>query len=123
MSHLGRPDGKKTPKYSLQPVAPELEKLLGRPVTFLPDCVGKEVEETASHAKDGQVILLENLRFHPEEEGSFKDEAGKKVKVDKAQVETFRQGLTRLGDIYISECCWAGRVIHVNLVPMAFLNY
>ena len=103
MSHLGRPDGKPNPKYSLKPVVPELEKLLGKSVTFTDDCVGKQVEETVNSAKDGQVILLENLRFHAEEEGSSKDAEGKKVKADKAKVEEFRKGLTALGDVYISE--------------------
>lgn len=102
MSHLGRPDGKPNPKYSLKPVVPELEKLLGKDVIFTSDCVGKEVEETVNNAKDGQVILLENLRFHAEEEGSSKDEEGKKVKADKAKVDEFRKGLTALGDVYIS---------------------
>lgn len=105
MSHLGRPDGKANPKYSLKPVVPELEKLLGKSVTFTDDCVGKEVEETVNKAENGQVILLENLRFHAEEEGSSKDAEGKKVKADKAKVDEFRKGLTALGDIYISECC------------------
>jgi phosphoglycerate kinase len=104
MSHLGRPDGKPNAKYSLKPVVPELEKLLGTSVTFTEDCVGKQVEETVNKASDGQVILLENLRFHAEEEGSFKDDEGKKQKVDKAKVDEFRKGLTALGDIYISEC-------------------
>jgi phosphoglycerate kinase len=103
MSHLGRPDGKKNPKYSLKPVVPELEKLLGRNVIFVDDCVGKEVEETVNKASGGQVILLENLRFHPEEEGSYKDAEGKKVKADKEKVAEFRKGLTALGDIYISK--------------------
>lgn len=102
MSHLGRPDGKPNPKYSLKPVVPELEKLLGKSVTFTNDCVGKEVEDTVNNAKDGQVILLENLRFHPEEEGSSKDEQGNKVKADKTAVAELRKGLTALGDIYIS---------------------
>jgi phosphoglycerate kinase len=103
MSHLGRPDGKKNPKYSLKPVVPELEKLLSKSVIFTEDCVGKEVEETVNKASGGQVILLENLRFHPEEEGSYKDEEGKKVKADKEKVAEFRKGLTALGDIYISK--------------------
>lgn len=103
MSHLGRPDGKANPKYSLKPVVPELEKLLGRSVIFTNDCVGKEVEDTVNGAKDGQVILLENLRFHAEEEGSSKDEQGNKVKADKAAVDEFRKGLTALGDVYISK--------------------
>lgn len=104
MSHLGRPDGHANPKYSLKPVVPELEKLLGgKKVEFAPDCVGKEVEEIVSNASSGQVILLENLRFHAEEEGSSKDAEGKKVKANEAKVEEFRKGLTALGDIYISE--------------------
>jgi phosphoglycerate kinase len=104
MSHLGRPDGKANPKYSLKPVIPELEKLLdGKKVEMAPDCVGKEVEDIVNKASGGQVVLLENLRFHAEEEGSSKDADGKKVKADKAKVEEFRKGLTALGDIYISE--------------------
>jgi phosphoglycerate kinase len=102
MSHLGRPDGKPNSKYSLKPVVSELEKLLGKDVIFTEDCVGKEVEDTVNKASGGQVILLENLRFHAEEEGSSKDEEGKKVKADKAKVDEFRKGLTALGDIYIS---------------------
>jgi phosphoglycerate kinase len=87
----------------LKPVVPELEKLLGTSVEFAPDCVGKEVEDIVNKASGGQVILLENLRFHAEEEGSSKDADGKKVKADKAKVAEFRKGLTALGDIYISK--------------------
>lgn len=103
MSHLGRPDGKVNPKYSLKPVVPELEKLLGKKVEFAPDCVGPEVEEMVNKASGGEVILLENLRFHIEEEGSAKDADGNKIKADKAKVEEFRKGLTALGDVYISK--------------------
>lgn len=104
MSHLGRPDGQANPKYSLKPIVPELEKLLGgKKVIFAPDCVGKEVEDIVNKASGGEVVLLENLRFHAEEEGSYKDSEGKKVKADKAKVEEFRKGLTALGDIYISK--------------------
>jgi phosphoglycerate kinase len=103
MSHLGRPDGKKNPKYSLKPVVPKLKELLGRDVIFTEDCVGPEVEETVNKASGGQVILLENLRFHAEEEGSSKDADGNKVKADKEAVAQFRKGLTALGDIYISK--------------------
>src|SRR5213596_1454996 len=74
MSHLGRPDGEREAKYSLKPVADKLQELLGRPVKFLPDCVGPEVEASCAAAKPGDVILLENLRFHIEEEGKIKDE-------------------------------------------------
>ena len=104
MSHLGRPDGKPNPKYSLQPVVPELEKQLGggARVQFTQDCVGPEVEAAVNGAEDGQVILLENLRFHAEEEGSSKNAEGEKVKADEAAVDKFRKGLTALGDVYIS---------------------
>src|SRR6516165_10194937 len=67
-SHLGRPKGKPEPKYSLRPVAERLSKLLGKPVQFAPDCVGPEVTNIARSLKDGDVLLLENLRFDPEEE-------------------------------------------------------
>lgn len=104
MSHLGRPNGAVNAKYSLKPVVGELEKLLEKPVTFAPDCVGPEVEEIVNSAEPGSVILLENLRFHIEEEGSSKDKEGKKTKADKADVEAFRKGLTALGDVYVSKC-------------------
>ena len=79
MSHLGRPDGQKSVKNSLAPVIPVLEDMLKRPITFLDECVGKEVEEKVLAATGGQVIVLENLRFHAEEEGSGLDEKGNKV--------------------------------------------
>ncbi|KAL6250971.1 phosphoglycerate kinase [Rhinocladiella similis] len=116
MSHLGRPDGKKNPKYSLKPVVPELEKLLGKSVIFTDDCVGPEVEETVNKASGGQVILLENLRFHAEEEGSSKDAEGKKVKADKADVEKFRMGLTALGDIYVNDAFGTAHRAHSSMV-------
>lgn len=102
MSHLGRPNGAPSAKYSLQPVVLELEKLLGKSVTFAPDCVGSEVEAIVNEADNGAVILLENLRFHIEEEGSAKDKEGNKTKADKVKVEEFRKGLTALGDVFIS---------------------
>jgi len=116
MSHLGRPDGKANPKYSLKPVVPELEKLLGKKVEFAPDCVGKEVEDIVNKASGGEVILLENLRFHPEEEGSSKDAEGKKVKADKAKVEEFRKQLTALGDIYINDAFGTAHRAHSSMV-------
>src|SRR5881628_1177361 len=67
-SHLGRPKGKPEPKYSLKPVAGRLSELLGQPVQFAPDCIGAEVEEMVSHLRNGDALLLENLRFHAEEE-------------------------------------------------------
>ncbi|KAL2056001.1 hypothetical protein ABVK25_003643 [Lepraria finkii] len=116
MSHLGRPDGKADPKYSLLPVVPELEKLLGKTVIFTNDCVGKEVEETVNGVSDGGVVLLENLRFHAEEEGSSKDAEGKKVKADKAAVEQFRKGLTALGDVYINDAFGTAHRAHSSMV-------
>lgn len=91
MSHLGRPDGQRNEKYSLAPLVPVLESKLGggRRVTFLSDCVGPEVEAACADPRDGQIFLLENLRFHIEEEGSAKKD-GKKIKADKEKVKEFR---------------------------------
>ncbi|KAL1306659.1 hypothetical protein AAFC00_005333 [Neodothiora populina] len=116
MSHLGRPDGKVNPKYSLKPVVAELEKLLGKKVTFTSDCVGPEVEKTVNSVTDGGIVLLENLRFHAEEEGSSKDAEGKKVKADKAKVEEFRKGLTALGDVYINDAFGTAHRAHSSMV-------
>jgi phosphoglycerate kinase len=116
MSHLGRPDGKVNAKYSLKPVVPELEKLLGKKVIMTEDCVGPEVEKIVNEASGGEVILLENLRFHAEEEGSSKDSEGKKVKADKADVEKFRKGLTALGDIYINDAFGTAHRAHSSMV-------
>src|SRR5438034_11660666 len=67
-SHLGRPKGKPEPKYSLKPVAERLAELLGKPVQSAPDCIGPEVERLVSELRNGEVLLLENLRFRAEEE-------------------------------------------------------
>jgi phosphoglycerate kinase len=67
-SHLGRPKGGPDPKYSLRPAAKKLEELLGKPVAFAADCVGAEAEGKSKALKDGEVLVLENVRFHPEEE-------------------------------------------------------
>ena len=72
MSHLGRPDGQVVEKYSLKPVATKLSELLKKDVTFLNDCVGEEVKKAVLAGDNGQVFLLENLRFHVEEEGKGK---------------------------------------------------
>ena len=105
MSHLGRPDGKAIAKYSLKPVADVLPKLLGKPVTFLADCVGPAVEAACAKgvAKNGAVILLENLRFHIEEEGKIKNEDGTSTKADPKAVEAFRASLSKLGDVYVND--------------------
>lgn len=116
MSHLGRPDGKVVEKYSLEPVAGELEKHLGKPVTFLPDCVGPDVEKAVNAAEPGSVILLENLRFHIEEEGSVKNKDGTKTKADPAKVAEFREGLTRLGDVYVNDAFGTAHRAHSSMV-------
>ncbi|TFK74285.1 phosphoglycerate kinase [Pluteus cervinus] len=116
MSHLGRPDGKVIDKYSLRPVAAELETLLGKPVTFLTDCVGPDVESAVASATHGSVILLENLRFHIEEEGSVKNKDGTKTKADPEKVKEFRQGLTRLGDVYVNDAFGTAHRAHSSMV-------
>ena len=69
MSHLGRPDGNKNPKFTLAPVADKLGELMGKKVTFLSDCVGEEVEKACADPEDGSIFVLENMRFYAEEEG------------------------------------------------------
>lgn len=103
MSHLGRPDGQRKMEFTLQPVAQKLQELLGKPVKFLDDCVGAPVEAACAALKPGEVILLENLRFHIEEEGKVKLEDGSKLSADKDKVAAFRAGLTRLGDVYVND--------------------
>ena len=95
MSHLGRPDGKRVEKFTLKPVAEKLQELIGRPVKFLSDCVGPEVEAACSALKPGEIVLLENLRFHIEEEGKVKNKDGTKTKADPESVETFRASVRK----------------------------
>jgi phosphoglycerate kinase len=116
MSHLGRPDGKPNPKYSLKPVSHELSRLLGRDVTFLPDCVGPDIENAVSNSRGGSVILLENLRYHIEEEGSVKDKDGNKTKADPAKVSEFRKQLTQLGDVYVNDAFGTAHRAHSSMV-------
>lgn len=79
MSHLGRPDGTKNLKYTLKPVADELKTLIGKDILFLDDCVGAAVEAACADPAPGTIILLENLRFHVEEEGKGVGPDGSKV--------------------------------------------
>jgi phosphoglycerate kinase len=88
MSHLGRPKGGPEPKYSLKPAAERLAQLLGKPVAFADDCIGPMVEKMAGELKEGQVLLLENLRFHKEEEKNDPN---------------FAKQLAKLGDIYVND--------------------
>ncbi|KAJ2654143.1 phosphoglycerate kinase [Coemansia sp. RSA 1200] len=116
MSHLGRPNGKPSAKYSLKPVAAELETLLGKPVNFLDDCVGTKVENACASLSGGAVVLLENLRFHAEEEGSSKDTDGKKVKADADKIKAFRASLTKLGDVYVNDAFGTAHRAHSSMV-------
>ena len=118
MSHLGRPDGKVIAKFSLKPVAEALEKLLGKPVKFLSDCVGPAVEAACApgSVKAGDVILLENLRFHIEEEGKVKNEDGTSLKADPKAVEAFRASLSKLGDIYVNDAFGTAHRAHSSMV-------
>jgi len=99
-SHLGRPKGKVDKKHSLAPVAGRLSELLGKEVTFLEDCIGKVVEEKAQSLNPGDVILLENLRFHPEEEKNDEGFAGK---------------LAGLADIYINDAFAVSHRAHASV--------
>jgi phosphoglycerate kinase len=103
-SHLGRPKGKPDPKYSLKPVAARLTELLGKQVQFAPDCVGPEVQQMAASLKNGDVLLLENLRFHAEEE-----------KNDPA----FAQQLASLCDVYVNDAFGTAHRAHASTVGIA----
>ena len=118
-SHLGRPNGQVTPKFSLAPVAKKLEELIGRPVKFLNDCVGAEVETACAEAKPGDIILLENLRFHIEEEGKAKDAEGNKIKADKEAVAQFRASLTKLADVYVNDAFGTAHRDHSSMTGVA----
>ena len=110
MSHLGRPDGKAMPEFSLKPVAVHLANLLDQSVIFAPDCVGKEVEKLVAEMKPGEVLLLENLRFHPEEEGK-KDG----VKMSKEDRQWFIDGLAKLADLYINDAFGTAHRAHASM--------
>jgi phosphoglycerate kinase len=119
MSHLGRPDGKVIAKFSLKPVAAELGRLLGQPVAFAEDCVGPVAEKAAAALKPGEVLLLENLRFHLEEEGKVKQEDGTSVKADPAAVAAFRAGLSKLGDVYVNDAFGTAHRAHASMVGVS----
>ncbi|HEU5194971.1 MAG TPA: phosphoglycerate kinase [Methylomirabilota bacterium] len=102
-SHLGRPKGGPDPKYSLKPVAAHLSTLLGRPVPLAPDCVGPETSTLAAALQPGQVLLLENLRFHPEEE---------------ANDDGFAQRLAGLADVYVNDAFAAAHRAHASIAAI-----
>ncbi len=106
LSHFGRPDGKRVPEMSLRPLVEPLAAALGRPVAFADDCVGTAAENAVRALKPGDVLLLENLRFHKEEE-----------KNDKAFVDR----LSVLGDIYINDAFSAAHRAHASTEGLAHL--
>ena len=83
---------------------------------FLSDCVGPEVEAACSSLKPGEVALLENLRFHIEEEGKVKNKDGTKTKADPEKVEAFRASLTKLGDVYVNDAFGTAHRAHSSVV-------
>jgi phosphoglycerate kinase len=106
MSHLGRPKGGPEPKYSLKPAADKLGELLHKPVKFASGCIGPEVEKQAGELKDGEVLLLENVRFHKEEEKND---------------PKFAQQLAKVGDVYINDAFGTAHREHASTfgVPQA----
>lgn len=114
-SHLGRPNGEHVAKYTLKPVAAKLQELLGKPVRFLDDCVGSEVEAACAALEPGEVILLENVRFHIEEEGKAKDAEGNSVKADPAKVAAFRASLSKLADVYVNDAFGTSHRAHSSV--------
>lgn len=118
MSHLGRPDGQVKPEYSLSVVADALQKLLDKKYTvkFLKDCVGEEVEAECAKLEAGTVVLLENLRFHVEEEGAGVDTNGKKIKADPEAVKKFRASLSKLGDVFVNDAFGTAHRAHSSMV-------
>lgn len=99
MSHLGRPKGGPNPKYSLKPVADRLGKLMGMPIKFASDCIGQPALDAVASLKDGEILLLENVRFHPEEE-----------KNDPA----FAKELAKLGDVYVNDAFGSAHRAHAS---------
>ena len=103
-SHLGRPKGKPEPKYSLKPVAVRLSELLGKAVQFAPDCIGPEVQRMVAGLRNGDVLLLENLRFHAEEE---KNDA------------SFARELASLCDVYVNDAFGTAHRAHASTAGIA----
>lgn len=104
MSHLGRPKGKVNAAMSLKPVAEHLAMLLGKPVLFATDCVGPDAKAKAAALKSGEVLVLENLRFHPEEE---------------AGDEEFSKALSQLGDVYVNDAFGTAHRAHASTTIVA----
>ncbi len=104
MSHLGRPKEGPTEKYSLKHIIPHLSQLLGKEVQFADDCIGQQATEKAAALKDGEVLLLENLRFYKEEEKGDKD---------------FAEKLSKLGDVYVNDAFGTAHRAHASTAIIA----
>ncbi len=104
MSHLGRPKGKVVESMRLGAVAQRLSQILGQPVAVAPDCIGPDVEKIISAMRAGDVLMLENLRFHAEEEAGDK---------------SFAQALARLGDVYVNDAFGAAHRAHTSVSVIA----
>merc|ERR1712110_1408433 len=120
MGHLGRPDGNVVAKFSLAPVAKIVGEKLGKEVVFLKDCCGPEVEAACADPAAGSVILLENLRFHVEEEGKGVDADGNKIKADKDKTAAFRASIKNLADIYCNDAFGTAHRAHSSMVGEGF---
>uniref|UniRef100_A0A832G0A9 Phosphoglycerate kinase n=1 Tax=Ignavibacterium album TaxID=591197 RepID=A0A832G0A9_9BACT len=99
MSHLGRPKGGPNPKYSLKPTAKRLSELLGKEVKLAPDCIGEEAKAMVNQMQNGDVLILENVRFHPEEEKNDPE---------------FAKQLAELGDVYINDAFGSAHRAHAS---------
>ncbi len=100
ISHLGRPEGTVVPSMSLKPVAQKLSEILGKPVKFMPESIGREIEDTSKSMNEGNVILLENTRFHPEE---------------KKNDESYAKELAKLGDVYVNDAFGTAHRAHASV--------
>jgi len=104
MSHLGRPDGKRDAKYSLRPVAEQLAQLIGQPIKMADDCIGPEVQAMVAAMASGEILLLENVRFHSEEEENDRD---------------FSKALASLGDVFVNDAFGTAHRAHSSTSGVA----
>jgi phosphoglycerate kinase len=118
MSHLGRPAGKPAPEFSLRPVADHLGKLLGKPAAFVGDCIGPEADNAVAGMKPGDVLLLENLRFHAEEDlidKAKKNPDKKPTPEQTAQIDAFATALAKHADLYCNNAFGTCHRKHVSM--------
>lgn len=115
MSHMGRPKGSKQMQFSLGPLVPAIEDFLQKKVTWVPDCVGIDAAKACANAKDGEVLLLENLRFYLAEEGKG-ELNGEKLKASAEEIALFRSQLTSYGDIYVNDAFGTAHRAHSSMV-------